>query len=49
VAPRLFLETNSALAPALGLYRAMGYREMGCDERPATDYQRCDVWMELRL
>ena len=24
-APRLYLETNSGLAPALGLYRAMGF------------------------
>lgn len=42
-ATRLYLETNSALAPALGLYRAMGFRELaGCD----TEYARCDVWME---
>ncbi|WP_374471503.1 GNAT family N-acetyltransferase [Phenylobacterium sp.] len=45
-APRLYLETNSSLAPALALYRAMGFRELaGCD----TDYARCDVWMERPL
>jgi putative acetyltransferase len=43
-APRLYLETNSSLAPALGLYRAMGFRKIA--EPPATDYVRCDVWME---
>jgi GNAT superfamily N-acetyltransferase len=45
-APRLYLETNSALGPALGLYRAVGFTDI-----PArgTDYARCDVWMELPL
>ena len=45
-APRLYLETNSALAPALTLYAAMGFRrlESGC-----TEYARCDVWMERPL
>jgi ribosomal protein S18 acetylase RimI-like enzyme len=42
-AARLYLETNSGLAPALGLYRAMGFRDLA----PAdTAYARCDVWME---
>ena len=42
-ATRLYLETNSGLAPALGLYRAMGFRDLA----PAhTEYVRCDVWME---
>ena len=43
-ARRLYLETNSGLAPALGLYRAMGFR----DAPPAGpgDYARGDVWME---
>jgi ribosomal protein S18 acetylase RimI-like enzyme len=45
-APRLYLETNSSLGPALALYRAMGFRELaGCD----TEYARCDVWMERPL
>ncbi|WP_374575383.1 GNAT family N-acetyltransferase [Phenylobacterium sp.] len=47
-APRLYLETNSSLGPALGLYRAMGFRELVGDERPASPYARCDVWMERR-
>jgi ribosomal protein S18 acetylase RimI-like enzyme len=44
-APRLYLETNSSLGPALGLYRAMGFRDLA----PAkTDYVRADVFMERR-
>lgn len=48
-APRLYLETNSSLAPAIGLYKAMGFRELVGEERPASPYARCDVWMERRL
>ncbi len=45
-APRLYLETNSGLAPALGLYRAVGFVDL-----PARDtaYARADVFMELAL
>jgi ribosomal protein S18 acetylase RimI-like enzyme len=43
--PRLYLETNSSLAPALGLYRAMGFEHLA----PAqTEYVRADVFMERR-
>lgn len=42
-AKRLYLETNSGLGPALGLYRAMGFRDLAPCE---TEYSRCDVWME---
>ena len=45
-APRLYLETNAKLAPALALYRAMGFVEV---EGGASEYARCDVWMERRL
>jgi putative acetyltransferase len=45
-APRLYLETNSGLAPALALYRATGFRELA----PAqTEYARADVFMERKL
>ncbi|HUO11432.1 MAG TPA: GNAT family N-acetyltransferase [Caulobacteraceae bacterium] len=46
-APRLYLETNSSLAPALALYRSFGFIEI----IPATPspYARADVMMELRL
>jgi len=42
-APRLYLETNSGLAPALGLYRAMGFVDLPSRETP---YARADVFME---
>jgi ribosomal protein S18 acetylase RimI-like enzyme len=42
-ATRLYLETNSSLGPALGLYRAMGFRDLAPAE---TDYARADVFME---
>jgi putative acetyltransferase len=45
-APRLYLETNSTLAPALGLYQAMGFVHLPPRETP---YARADVWMEMPL
>ncbi|HZZ69032.1 MAG TPA: GNAT family N-acetyltransferase [Phenylobacterium sp.] len=45
-APRLYLETNSSLAPALGLYRAMGFTDT--DPPAHNDYVRGDTWMERR-
>lgn len=42
-ARRLYLETNARLGPALGLYRAMGFRDLPPRETP---YDRCDVFME---
>ena len=42
-ATRLYLETNSGLAPALGLYRAMGFKDLAPTETP---YVRADVFME---
>ena len=45
-APRLYLETNSSLAPAVGLYHAMGFVDLpACD----TPYARCNVWMERKI
>jgi putative acetyltransferase len=41
---RLYLETNSSLTPALGLYRAMGFTDTG--PPPRNDYVRGDTWME---
>ena len=48
-APRLYLETNSALIPARALYRSFGFRELDGMKRGPSDYERVDVWMELRL
>jgi len=42
-ATRLYLETNSSLVPALGLYRAMGFRDLAPADTP---YVRADVFME---
>ncbi len=46
-APRLYLETNSALAPALGLYRSFGFTQI--EPAEPSPYARADVVMELRL
>ena len=43
--PRLYLETNSSLAPALALYRATGFEDLAPVE---TEYARADVFMERR-
>ena len=45
-APRLYLETNSTLAPALALYRSAGFVDLPSQPTP---YSRVDVWMELKL
>src|SRR3954465_15433365 len=44
--PRLYLETNSSLAPALALYRATGFKDLAPVE---TEYARADVFMERKL
>jgi GNAT superfamily N-acetyltransferase len=46
-APRLYLETNSVLAPALSLYRSFGFKQIAPQE--PSPYARADVMMELRL
>jgi GNAT superfamily N-acetyltransferase len=46
-APRLYLETNSVLAPALSLYRSFGFRQI--DPAHPSPYARADVVMELML
>ena len=45
-ARRLYLETNSSLAPALSLYRASGFVDLPPRESP---YARADVFMERTL
>lgn len=45
-APRLYIETNSSLTNAIGLYEAHGFRHMAAQP---TAYARCDLWMELKL
>ncbi len=46
-AGRLYLETNSGLAPALGLYRSFGFSDVETTE--PSPYARADVKMELLL
>jgi ribosomal protein S18 acetylase RimI-like enzyme len=46
-AKRLYLETNSGLVPALGLYRSFGFRRI--EPAEPSPYARADVAMELTL
>jgi GNAT superfamily N-acetyltransferase len=46
-APRLYLETNSSLAPALAVYRRHGFVEIKDPARTVSPYARADVWMEV--
>lgn len=44
---KVYLETNSKLAPAIGLYRHMGFVQMPFPWE--SDYNRADVYMEIEL
>ncbi len=44
---RIWLETNSKLRPALGLYRSLGFEPMELD--PDSEFARADVRMKLEL
>jgi GNAT superfamily N-acetyltransferase len=48
-ARRLYLETNSKLAPALRLYHRFGFRDIPAEALPPSPYARADVRMELLL
>ena len=45
-AKHLFLESNTVLKPALGLYRKLGFKEI---TGPSTPYARCNIQMSLDL
>ncbi|MDX1332480.1 MAG: GNAT family N-acetyltransferase [Robiginitalea sp.] len=45
-AEKIFLESNTILKPAIGLYKKLGFKEFSGEESP---YQRCNIQMELTL
>ena len=46
---RLYLETNSKLDAAVGLYRKLGFVDLPVQAWPPSKYARVDMVMELRL
>lgn len=45
-AKTIFLESNTVLAPAIALYRKLGFNEI---EHIKTPYQRCNIQMAIEL
>ncbi|NJL35651.1 MAG: GNAT family N-acetyltransferase [Leptolyngbyaceae cyanobacterium SM1_4_3] len=45
-AKTVFLESNTALTPAINLYQKLGFRKT---VRPPSPYERCNIQMELKL
>jgi N-acetylglutamate synthase-like GNAT family acetyltransferase len=45
-AKRIYLESNTALIPALNLYRKLGFKRV---TGPSSPYDRCNIQMELVL
>lgn len=48
-AKRLFLGSNTRLAPALRLYESAGFQHLPPERRPVSPYARADVFMEMFL
>ena len=46
---RLYLETNHVLAPAISLYKSMGFAPVPEDRLIKSPYKRADVFLELWL
>jgi N-acetylglutamate synthase-like GNAT family acetyltransferase len=44
--PKVFLDSNKKLKPALNLYRKLGFEEVGVEDESA--YVRCDIRMEWK-
>ena len=47
-APKIYLESNKKLTPAINLYRSTGFQRVNGQE-DESDYQRCDIYMEIVL
>lgn len=47
--PRLYLETNSALANAIHLYESTGFERLPAERIPQSPYARANVYMEMNL
>lgn len=45
-APRVYLESNTTLKPAIHLYKKLGFRKAA---GPPSPYERCNIQMELPL
>jgi DNA-binding MarR family transcriptional regulator/GNAT superfamily N-acetyltransferase len=45
-APRVYLESNTSLKPAINLYHKLGFHKVAA---PPSPYERCDIQMELLL
>ena len=45
----LYLETNHALLPAIGLYRSVGFTDVPAERVVPSPYERADVFMEMTL
>lgn len=45
-ATKLYLESNTILKPAIGLYHKLGFERV---KGPASPYKRCNIQMELHL
>lgn len=48
-ATRLYLESNTKLAPAIRLYESAGFRRIPASQSPPASYARVDITMELDL
>lgn len=48
-ARRLYLETNSALKPAIHLYESLGFQRLDPVHVTPSPYDRVDIYMELKL
>jgi putative acetyltransferase len=48
-APRLYLETNSKLLPALRLYESFGFTPAPAEAAPPSPYSRANLRMEVLL